>query len=253
MLRVVRPEVDAVTIDAYGTLVRLLDPVPALGEALRRHGVDRTYEQVEAAFAAEVDYYVQRSHEGRDEAALALLRRGLGGGGRAEAGSGDLPPRARTARGRPWPRAPRRRQRCGRRGRARGRHALPASAPRRRRAGAAVSALTRFGTGRLVAWSVLVGLLALSNYGARLFVDTSATGAGERDTLYHWSSAVSGLVFYGIFFGFLYWIASVDTDELFAFRRPESWHQAAGLCLAVFFGILLWSFIVSKLPLPQSP
>jgi FMN phosphatase YigB (HAD superfamily) len=79
MLRVVRPEVDAVTIDAYGTLVRLLDPVPALGEALRRHGVDRTYEQVEAAFAAEVDYYVQRSHEGRDEAALALLRRDCAG------------------------------------------------------------------------------------------------------------------------------------------------------------------------------
>lgn len=116
-----------------------------------------------------------------------------------------------------------------------------------------MSTLTRFGTGRLVAWSVLVGLLALSNYGARLFVDTSATGAGERDTLYHWSAAVSGLVFYGIFFGFLYWIASVDTTELFAFRRPESWHRAAGLCLAVFFGILLWSFIVSKLPLPQSP
>lgn len=79
MLRVVRPEVDAVTIDAYGTLVRLLDPVPTLGEALRRHGVERTYEQVEAAFAAEVDYYVQRSHEGRDEAALALLRRDCAG------------------------------------------------------------------------------------------------------------------------------------------------------------------------------
>jgi FMN phosphatase YigB (HAD superfamily) len=75
MLRVVRPEVEAVTIDAYGTLVRLVDPVPTLGDALRRHGVDRTVEQVETAFAAEVDYYVQRSHEGRDEAALALLRR----------------------------------------------------------------------------------------------------------------------------------------------------------------------------------
>jgi HAD superfamily hydrolase (TIGR01509 family) len=75
MLRVVRPEVDAVTIDAYGTLVRLVDPVPELTEALRRHGVEQTDEQVEAAFDAEVDYYVQRSHEGRDEAALALLRR----------------------------------------------------------------------------------------------------------------------------------------------------------------------------------
>jgi len=75
MLRVVRPEVDAVTIDAYGTLVRLVDPVPALADALRRHGVERTRAQVETAFATEVEYYVQRSHEGRDEAALALLRR----------------------------------------------------------------------------------------------------------------------------------------------------------------------------------
>lgn len=75
MLRLVRPEVDAVTIDAYGTLVALVDPVPALAEALREHGVERTREQVEAAFQAEVDYYVPRSHEGRDEAALALLRR----------------------------------------------------------------------------------------------------------------------------------------------------------------------------------
>jgi membrane protease YdiL (CAAX protease family) len=112
--------------------------------------------------------------------------------------------------------------------------------------------VTRFGTGRLVAWATLIGLLALANYAVRFLSDTTATG-GDRDTLYHWSSAVSGLVFYGIFFAFLYAIASTDTDELFALRRPESWHEAAGLCLAVFFGILLWSFVVSKLPLPQSP
>jgi len=110
---------------------------------------------------------------------------------------------------------------------------------------------TRFGVGRLWAWIVLVGLLALSNYGARFIGGTSTTG--ERDTLYTWSAAIAGLVFYGLFFAFLYAIAAVDTEELFALRRPESWHQAAGLCLTVFFGILLWSFVVSKLPLPQSP
>jgi putative hydrolase of the HAD superfamily len=67
--------VDAVTIDAYGTLVTLRDPVPALADALRARGVERTREQVEQAFRAEVEYYVPRSHEGRDEATLALLRR----------------------------------------------------------------------------------------------------------------------------------------------------------------------------------
>jgi HAD superfamily hydrolase (TIGR01493 family) len=67
--------VDAVTIDAYGTLVTLRDPVPALADALRERGVERTPAQVAAAFQAEVEYYLPRSHEGRDEATLALLRR----------------------------------------------------------------------------------------------------------------------------------------------------------------------------------
>ena len=67
--------VDAVTIDAYGTLVTLRDPVPALRAALAVHGVERTERDVRTAFRAEVEYYVVRSHEGRDEATLALLRR----------------------------------------------------------------------------------------------------------------------------------------------------------------------------------
>jgi len=65
---------DAVTIDAYGTLVTLRDPVPALRDALAAHGVERTEPETRTAFRAEVEYYVVRSHEGRDEATLALLR-----------------------------------------------------------------------------------------------------------------------------------------------------------------------------------
>src|SRR2546425_13236382 len=73
MLRRVPP--DAVTIDAYGTLVTLTDPVDALAEALAARGVERSRAQVAAGFQAEGVYYVSRSHEGRDEATLALLRR----------------------------------------------------------------------------------------------------------------------------------------------------------------------------------
>jgi HAD superfamily hydrolase (TIGR01509 family) len=54
---------DAVTIDAYGTLVTLLDPVPALRAALAARGAERSAEQVEAAFRAEAAYYTPRSHE----------------------------------------------------------------------------------------------------------------------------------------------------------------------------------------------
>jgi putative hydrolase of the HAD superfamily len=61
--------VDAVTIDAMGTLVRLSDPVPRLAAAA---GIDE--EAAKRGFADEVAYYVPRSHEGRDAASLADLR-----------------------------------------------------------------------------------------------------------------------------------------------------------------------------------
>jgi HAD superfamily hydrolase (TIGR01509 family) len=68
-------DVEAVTIDAYGTLVELDSPVPRLRAALLRHGVKRNEHQVAEAFAAEVAYYVPHAHEGRDDESLALLRR----------------------------------------------------------------------------------------------------------------------------------------------------------------------------------
>ena len=68
-------DVDAVTIDAYGTLVLLRDPVPALRAALAARGLERSDDAVREAFAAEVAYYVPRSHEGRDAESLAELRR----------------------------------------------------------------------------------------------------------------------------------------------------------------------------------
>ena len=67
--------VEAVTVDAYGTLVTLIDPVQSLRTALARQGVERDADTVARAFGAEVEYYVARSHEGRDEATLAVLRR----------------------------------------------------------------------------------------------------------------------------------------------------------------------------------
>ncbi|HEY7207908.1 MAG TPA: HAD-IA family hydrolase [Gaiellaceae bacterium] len=70
-----RAGLDAVTIDAYGTLVTLGDPIGALAEALERRGAGVAREQVAEAFAAEVAYYRPRSHEGRDAGTLAELRR----------------------------------------------------------------------------------------------------------------------------------------------------------------------------------
>lgn len=62
-------ELDAVTLDAFGTLLTLRDPVGSLARATGRPPND-----VALAFKAEVEYYRPRSHEGRDAATLTRLR-----------------------------------------------------------------------------------------------------------------------------------------------------------------------------------
>jgi HAD superfamily hydrolase (TIGR01509 family) len=68
-------ELDGVTIDAYGTLVTLIDPVPALTAALAERGVVREHETVVHGFRTEVAHYTQHSAEGHDEPGLAALQR----------------------------------------------------------------------------------------------------------------------------------------------------------------------------------
>jgi putative hydrolase of the HAD superfamily len=68
-------DLDAVTVDGYGTLLTLVDPVRELSRALAENGVERSTEQIARAFAAEAAYYRPRAHLGRDTATLAELRR----------------------------------------------------------------------------------------------------------------------------------------------------------------------------------
>ncbi|HZO63080.1 MAG TPA: HAD-IA family hydrolase [Gaiellaceae bacterium] len=68
-------EVDAVTVDGFGTLLTLVDPVPGLAGSLAARGVDREPELVRTAFAAEVAYYRPEALRGRDAESLAALRR----------------------------------------------------------------------------------------------------------------------------------------------------------------------------------
>jgi putative hydrolase of the HAD superfamily len=66
-------ELDAVTLDLYGTLVTLRDPVPKLVETLQVWGVESTPANVAAAFGAEFAYYGPHSHEGHDEKSVIDL------------------------------------------------------------------------------------------------------------------------------------------------------------------------------------
>jgi putative hydrolase of the HAD superfamily len=67
-------DIDAVTIDAFGTLVELESPVGRLQAALAERGVERDEQSVAAAFASEVEYYLVHKGEGKDEDSLLDLR-----------------------------------------------------------------------------------------------------------------------------------------------------------------------------------
>ena len=64
-------DLDAVTVDGFGTLVALVDPVPALDRALRERGIERSPDTVRAAFKAEVAYYRPNAVVGSDATSLA--------------------------------------------------------------------------------------------------------------------------------------------------------------------------------------
>ncbi len=65
----------AVLLDGLGTLLALAPPGPVLARLLAvEHGLAVTEEQAARAFAAEIVYYREHHHEGRDDASLAELR-----------------------------------------------------------------------------------------------------------------------------------------------------------------------------------
>lgn len=63
-------DLDAVTLDAHGTILRVVDPVPRLQELLPGH--ERA--AIADAFAVEVRFYREHAGRGRDAASLHRLR-----------------------------------------------------------------------------------------------------------------------------------------------------------------------------------
>lgn len=68
-------DLDAVTFDANGTLVRLIDPVTELEKALRQWGVERPRSAIRRAVEAEGRVYASRALEAHEPAAFAALQR----------------------------------------------------------------------------------------------------------------------------------------------------------------------------------
>jgi HAD superfamily hydrolase (TIGR01509 family) len=68
-------ELDAVTFDANGTLIRLVDPVPELEQRLRERGIDRPAEAIREAFEAEGRVYSGRAALAHNPTAFAAVQR----------------------------------------------------------------------------------------------------------------------------------------------------------------------------------
>ncbi|HEX2428294.1 MAG TPA: CPBP family intramembrane glutamic endopeptidase [Gaiellaceae bacterium] len=96
--------------------------------------------------------------------------------------------------------------------------------------------------GKLTAWLVFVGALALLGYAARL-----GEGDTPDDLAYRWSSSVAALLQYGIMLGILLLIArGLPRRDAFALRRPRSWPRALGLAVLGLLTIYVASFVYEQ-------
>ena len=104
---------------------------------------------------------------------------------------------------------------------------------------------------RLVFWSLFVGLIAALNYGERFFGSNNNSGTSHQ-AVYSWSMFAGGTVIYAIWLGVILLICR-DRFDLLALRRPWSWQRALALGFGVIVATLVWEYLVSKVPLPESP
>jgi membrane protease YdiL (CAAX protease family) len=95
--------------------------------------------------------------------------------------------------------------------------------------------------GRLAAWAIFIAVVGSINLAARL-----TGGRPENDVLYHYSTAIGGLVLYAIVFGVVLLIArGLDRREVFALRAPPSIKQAAALIAGGFVAIVVVNAVLN--------
>ena len=99
--------------------------------------------------------------------------------------------------------------------------------------------------GRLTAWVVFVGFWSAAAYYAYFAPDRGAPG----EPLYRFSTAVAGLVTFGVLLAIALTIAFARNGparELLAWRRPSSWKLAAGLSILVLVAVYVTAALLSQ-------
>ena len=100
--------------------------------------------------------------------------------------------------------------------------------------------------GRLIAWLSLVGAQIVIGYLGRAF-----EGKPDRNVVYHWSTFVQSVFYYGIFLGIVLLIARGDVRELLALRQPRSWARALGIAALVTIGVIVLEVAIDPLLHPD--
>ena len=94
---------------------------------------------------------------------------------------------------------------------------------------------------RLAGWSAFVLAFAAVNYASR-----ASSGTPDRNVLYRYSTAASGLIQYALILGVMLLITrGLSKRYAFALRRPGSWPAALGLGVAILFAIYVVSAILN--------
>ena len=94
---------------------------------------------------------------------------------------------------------------------------------------------------RLALWLALVGVMIFLGYASR-----ASSGKPDPDVLYHWSTAVGGVVQDAIVLLLVLAIAGFRR-ELLALRRPRSWWAAAGALVAALVAVYCFEVVYSQL------
>jgi membrane protease YdiL (CAAX protease family) len=95
---------------------------------------------------------------------------------------------------------------------------------------------------RIVGWTIVVALMSLVAYGARV--------SGERppkDVAFRWESSIGAALQYAILLGIVLALTwGLDRRSFLALRPPKSWWRAAGISALVIFVVFVVAAIVDK-------